>query len=158
MRIRGEILKLGVRVSATAIATVLRRHGLGPAPRRGLTWGEFLRAQAEGTLVCDFLTVETVPLKTLYVQVWIELATRRVRLGGATPNSDSAWVTQQARNLAIGLQEEGRAVKFLVHDRDAKFSGPFDEVFRTEGTRVPRCGLSFFTRRVDWATWLSYRV
>jgi len=66
-RIRGELLKLGVGVSATTIATVLRRPGLGPAPRRGPTWREFLRAQAAGMLACDFLTVETITLKTLYV-------------------------------------------------------------------------------------------
>ncbi|MDP9343172.1 MAG: integrase core domain-containing protein [Actinomycetota bacterium] len=137
-RIRGELLKLGVRVSATTIATMLRRHGLGPAPRRGPTWREFLRAQAAGILACDFLTVETITLRTLYVLVWIELGTRRVHLGGATPNPDSAWVTQQARNLAMALQEDGRSPKFLIHDRDTKFSGPFDEVFRSEGIRIVR--------------------
>jgi putative transposase len=84
-RIRGELLKLGVKVSATTIASVLRRHGLGPAPRRGPTCREFLRQQAAGILACDFLTVETITLKTLYVLVWIELGTRRVHLGGATP-------------------------------------------------------------------------
>src|SRR5256886_15481715 len=132
MRIRGELLKLGVRVSATTIATLLRRHGLGPAPRRGPTWSEFLRSQAAGILACDFLTVETIRLKTLYVLVWIELGTRRVHLGGATPNPDSAWVTQRARNLAMALQEEGRPPKLLIHDRDTKFTGSFDEVFRSE--------------------------
>jgi len=101
--IRGELLKLGVRVSATTIATVLRCAGQGPAPRRGPTWSEFLRAQAAGLLACDFLTVETITLKTLYVLVWIELGTRRVHLGGATSNPDSAWVTQQARNLAMSM-------------------------------------------------------
>jgi putative transposase len=136
MRIRGELLKLGVRASATTIATVLRGHGLGPAPRRGPTWKEFLRGQAAGILACDFLTVETITLRTLYVLVWIELGTRRVHLGGATPKPDSAWVTQQARNLAIALREEGRSPKFLIHDRDSKFSGPFQEVFRTEGMRI----------------------
>jgi putative transposase len=135
-RIRGELLKLGVRVSATTIATLLRRRGLGPAPRRGPTWGEFLRSQAAGILACDFLTVETIRLKTLYVLVWIELGTRRVHLGGATSNPDSAWVTQQARNLTMALQEEERSPRFLIHDRDTKFSGPFDEVFRSEGLRV----------------------
>jgi transposase InsO family protein len=136
MRIRGELLKLGVRVSATTIAIVLRRAGMGPAPRRGPTWSEFLRSQAAGILACDFLTVETITLNTLYVLVWIELATRRVRLGGATPNPDSVWVTQQARNLAMGLQEEGRSPRFLIHDRDTKFTGSFDEVFRSEGLGI----------------------
>jgi putative transposase len=125
-----------VRVSATTIATLLRRHGLGPAPRRGPTWGEFLRSQAAGILACDFLTVETITLKTLYALVWIELGTRRVHLGGATPNPDSAWVTQQARNLAMALQQEEPSPRFLIHDRDSKFTGPFDEVFRSDGMRV----------------------
>ena len=105
MRIRGELLKLGVKVSATTIATVLRRAGLGPAPRRGPTWSQFLRQQATGIIACDFLTVETITLKTLYVLVWIELGTRRVHLGGVTANPDSAWITQQARNLAMALPE-----------------------------------------------------
>jgi len=124
MRIRGELLKLGVRVSATTIATVLNRAGLGPAPRRGPTWSEFLRSQAQGILACDFLTVETIRLKTLYVLVWIELRTRKVHLGGATRNPDSEWVAQQGRNLAMALQEEGRSMRFLIHDRDTKFTGP----------------------------------
>jgi transposase InsO family protein len=136
LRIRGELLKLGISVSATTIATVLRGHGLGPAPRRGPTWKEFLRQEAAGMLACDFLTVETIRLKTLYVLAWIELQTRRVHLGGATANPDSAWVTQQARNLIMSLQEEGKSARFLIHDRDTKFSGPFDEVFRSEGMRI----------------------
>jgi putative transposase len=136
MRIRGELLKLGIRVSATTIATVLRGHGLGPAPRRGPTWREFLRQEAAGMLACDFLTVETIRLKTLYVLAWIELRTRRVHLGGATANPDSAWVTQQARNLIMSLHEEGKSARFLIHDRDTKFTGPFDEVFRSEGMRI----------------------
>jgi putative transposase len=138
IRIRGELLKLGVRVSATTIATLLRRNGLGPASRRGPRWGEFLRAQAAEIIVCDFFTVETILLKTFYVLVWMDIATRRVRLGGVTANPDSAWVTQQARNLIMALGEEGRDVKFLIHDRDAKFSGPFHEVFLTERVRVIR--------------------
>ncbi len=124
MRIRGELLKLGVRVSATTIATVLNRAGLGPAPRRGPTWSEFLRSQAQGILACDFLTVETIRLKTLYVLVWIELRTRKVHLGGATRNPDSEWVAQQGRNLAMAFQEEWRSMRFLIHDRDTKFTGP----------------------------------
>ena len=125
-----------MRVSATTIAMVLRSSGPGPAPRRGPTWREFLHQQAAGILACDFLTVETIRLKTLYVLVWIELGTRRVHLGGATSNPDSAWVTQQARNLATALQEEGASPRFQIHDRDTKFSGSFDEVFRSEGLRI----------------------
>jgi hypothetical protein len=122
-------------VSATTIRTLLRRAGLGPAPRRGgPTWGEFLRAQAQGILAFDFFTVETLTLRTLYALFGIELRSRRVHVLGVTRNPDSAWVTQQARNLAVGERLQG--VRFLIRDRDAKYSGPFDEVFRTEGVSI----------------------
>jgi transposase InsO family protein len=136
-RIRGELLKLGIRVSATTVRTILLRAGLDPAPRRaGPTWTEFLRSQAVGILATDFFTVETIGLKTLYVLFFIELSTRRVHLAGVTEHPDSAWVTQQARNLVI--EERLSRVRFLVHDRDAKFSGPFDAVLRAEGVRIIR--------------------
>ncbi|MGH2546541.1 MAG: integrase core domain-containing protein [Actinomycetota bacterium] len=155
VRIRGELLKFGVKVSATTIATLIRRYGLGPAPRRGPTWGEFLRAQARGIIACDFFTVETIRLKTLYVLVWMELATRRVHLAGATANPDSGWVTQRARNLAMDLQEEARTVKFLIHDRDAKFSGSFDEVFRSEGIRVIRTPIKAPNANASCERWVG---
>ena len=100
IRIRGELAKLGIRVSATKIRTLLRANGLGPAPRRdGPTWREFLRSQAQGMLALDFFTVETVWLRTLYVLFAINLGSRRVDVLGVTRNPDSMWVTQQARNL-----------------------------------------------------------
>jgi len=136
-RIRGELLKLGIRVSATTVRTILLRHGMNPAPRRaGPTWAEFLRSQAAGILATDFFTVETISLKTLYVLFFIELSSRRVHLAGVTANPDSAWVTQQARNLAI--EERLSGVRFLLRDRDAKYSGPFDAVLRAEGVRIIR--------------------
>jgi putative transposase len=135
IRIRGELAKLGFRVSATAIRTLLRANRLGPAPRRsGPTWSEFLRSQAQAILALDFFTVETVWLRTLYVLFAIEIGSRRVHVLGVTRNPDSAWVTQQARNLAVG--EWPRGVRFLIRDRDSKFSGPFDEVWRCEGVKV----------------------
>ena len=136
-RIRGELLKLGIRVSATTVRTILLRHGMNPAPRRaGPTWAQFLRSQAAGIWATDFFTVETIGLRTLYVLFFIELSTRRVHLAGVTERPDSAWVTQQARNLAI--EERLSGVRFLVRDRDAKYSGPFDAVLRAEGVRVIR--------------------
>jgi hypothetical protein len=90
-RIRGDLLKLGIRVSATTVRTILLRAGLNPAPRRtGPTWTEFLRSQAVGILATDFFTVETIRCKTLYVLFFIELSTRRVHLAGATAHPDSA--------------------------------------------------------------------
>jgi len=135
LRIRCELLKLGVRVSATTIRTVLRREGLGPAPRRrGPSWSEFLRSQARGIVAFDFFRVETTWLRTLYVLFAIELGSRRVHVLGVTRNPDSAWVTQQARNMA--LEERLAGIRFAIRDRDSKFSAPFDEVLRTEGTRI----------------------
>jgi putative transposase len=135
VRIQGELRKLGIRIGATTIRSILRRSGLGPAPRReGLSWAEFLRAQANGIIACDFFTVETAWLRTLYVLFWIELGSRRVHLAGVTANPDCAWMTQQARNLAV--EDELSEMRFLIHDRDAKFCGPFDTVIRSEGVRV----------------------
>jgi putative transposase len=134
-RIKGELQHLGIRVSATTIRTMLRRHGLDPAPRRAATnWRAFLRQQATGIVACDFFTVDTVWLRRLYVLFFIELGTRRVHVAGVTANPDGAWVTQQARNLLMPGQ--GRCPRFLLRDRDAKFTRAFDEVFRSEGADV----------------------
>jgi putative transposase len=135
VRIQGELRKLGIRVGASTVRRVLRRTGLGPAPRRmGPTWSEFLRAQGRGALACDFFIVETAFLKTIYVLFFIELSTRRVHVAGTSSRPDSAWVTQQARNLSISGSLERKHL--LLRDRDSKFTGPFDEIFRTDGLRV----------------------
>jgi hypothetical protein len=82
-RIQGELLRLGVRVSATTIRATLRRHRLDPAPRRATTsWRAFLRQQAAGIVACDFFTVDTVWLRRLQVLFFIEPDTRRVHLAG----------------------------------------------------------------------------
>src|SRR5207253_6583213 len=98
--------KIGTKVSPTSVRNILRRNGLGPAPRRGgPSWGEFLRSQAAGVLACDFFTVETVALTRIYVLFFIELERRLVWLGGVSPHPTGEWVTQQARNLAMALVE-----------------------------------------------------
>ena len=89
-------------------------------------------------MACDFFTVETAWLRTLYVLVFIELGSRRIHLSPSTAHPDSAWVTQQARNLVMDLDGRAPRVRFLVRDRDAKFSGPFDTVLRSEGMQVIR--------------------
>jgi putative transposase len=136
-RIKGELQRLGIRVSATTIRTMLRRHRLDPAPRRAaISWRAFLRQHAAGIVACDFFTVDTVWLQRLYVLFFIELDTRRVHLGGVTTHPEGSWVTQQARNLLLTLGEPGQRVRFLLRDRDAKFSRSFDDVFRSEGAEV----------------------
>ena len=135
LRIQGELAKLGIRVSASTIRSLLRCHGLGPAPRReGLSWSEFLRAQGHGILAFDFFTVESLCLRTLYVLFAIELASRRVHILGVTRNPSAVWVTQQGRNLSCDLADEGRAFRFLLRDRDCKYIAGFDPVFTAEGT------------------------
>jgi len=89
-------------------------------------------------VACDFFTVDTVWLRRLYVLFFIELGTRRVHLAGVTANPDGGWVAQQARNLMLVLGDQGRQVRFLLRDRDAKFTRSFDDVFRSEGAEVLR--------------------
>jgi putative transposase len=134
-RISGELAKLGLRVSPTTIRRLLARAGVGPAPRRsGPSWREFLRAQAASIIACDFLTVESVLLRRYYVLFFIAHVSRRVWLAGCSTNPTGAWVTQQARNLGLDLADQG--MRFLIRDRDSKYSGAFDEVFRSGGIRV----------------------
>jgi putative transposase len=136
-RIKGELLRLDVHVSATAVCTTLRRHGLDPVPRRtATTWRAFLRQQAAGIVACDFFTVETVSLRRLYVLFFIELETRRVHLAGVTAHPNGRWITQQARNLLLVLGERGRHVRFVLRDHDAKFCRGFDDVFCSGGVEV----------------------
>ena len=152
VRIVGECRKLGVAVSATSVRNVLRRHRVRPAPRTsGPSWQQFLRAQAAGTLACDFFHVDTVTLRRLYVLFFIDLERRKLFLAGVTAHPVGAWVTQQARNLTATLEDQGRAVRFLVRDRDAKFVGPFDEVMRSVGARVIR------TARAECLDWVLIR-
>jgi putative transposase len=99
-----------------------------------VSWPAFLRRQAASLLACDFFTVETVTLRRLYVLFCIELGSRRVHFAGCTTNPSGAWVLQQARNLSFTDLFE--RIRFLIHDRDSKFTASFDEVFRSEGIRV----------------------
>ena len=134
-RIAGELRKLGVSVSPSTVRRLLVGAGLGPAPRRsGPSWRAFLRSQAASIAACDFFTVETAFLRRYYVLFFIELQTRRVHLAGCSAHPSGRWVAQQARNLSFsGTLAD---LRFLIRDRDSKFSAAFDEVFRSDGTRV----------------------
>jgi transposase InsO family protein len=136
-RIQGELIWLGVRLGASTVWAILKEAGIEPAPKRLETsWSEFLRQQAASILECDFLTVDTLFLKRFYVLFFVELATRRVWLAGITTNPDGRWVTQQARNLLMTLDDDDVRPRFLVRDRDRKFTRDFDEVFHSDGMRV----------------------
>jgi putative transposase len=139
LRIVGELKKVGIAVSKTSVASVLRRHRLPPAPRRsGPTWAQFLRTQARGILATDFFTVDTITLRRFYVLFVIEIERRRVHLLGVTANPNGPWVTQVARNFASDLEDAGRHFQFLIRDRDTKFTSSFDAVLASVGIETIR--------------------
>jgi putative transposase len=136
-RIQGELLKLGIAVAPSTVWEILRVAGIDPAPRRsGPTWRQFLRTQAAGILAVDFLHVDTVLCKRLYVLVFIEHGTRRMHLGGVTANPTGGWTVQQARNLALSLDQRFDQIRFLIRDRGSNFTASFDAVFQAAGTRI----------------------
>ena len=140
-KIEGELSKLGYDIGRSTIRDVLKRKHVPPAPdcsKRGSTWRTFLAHYKGEIVACDFFTVETAWLKTLYVLFFIELGSRRVHLGGCTSSPTSAWVTQQARQFSWKLQDGKVPARFLIHDRDAKFPAGFDTVFTSEDVTIIR--------------------
>ncbi len=137
-KIQGELLKLGYEISDETVGHILRQHGIPPAPQRGgsPSWHHLMSHYKDQILACDFFTVETFFLQTLYVFFFIEVGSRRVHFAGCTDHPTSAWVTQQARQIVWKLDGRMPPVHFLLHDNDTNFRETFDTLFRAEHVHV----------------------
>ena len=137
-RLQGALANLGHPLAASTIANMLREHGVEPAPDRKRTghWKEFLAAHWDAIAATDFLTTEVWTkggLVTFYVLFVIDLATRRVKIAGITPNPNEVWMHQAARHLTDAIDGPLLGKRFLIMDRDAKFCAKFKEVLKGEG-------------------------
>ncbi|WP_323178691.1 IS481 family transposase [Streptomyces sp. NBC_01381] len=141
-RIHGELAALGIKVAASTVWEILREHGIPPAPQRAsTTWADFLRSQADALLSCDFFETRTLTGARLYVFAVIEHATRRIRILGATAHPTADWAVQLARNLTMDLEDVGSKARFLIRDRDSKFTDAFDAVLTDAGLQVLASGI-----------------
>ncbi|MEW6079369.1 MAG: integrase core domain-containing protein [Thermodesulfobacteriota bacterium] len=138
-RIAGELKKLGHCLAPTTVANILKKHGLPPSPqRKGLPWKTFIQSHLNVAWATDFFTEEVwtkTGLVTFYVLFFIHLGTRRVHIAGCTPNPDSAWMQQQARNLSMKFSDDRASCRYIIHDRDASFL-PFDFIIKTDGIKI----------------------
>jgi hypothetical protein len=136
-RVQDELVQLGHRIAASTVWQILHDAGIDPATRRsGPTWHQFLTAQTKAVLAVDFLHVDTVFLTRIYALIAVEHHTRRAHLAGVTAHPSGAWTTQAARNLLMDLDNRATSVKFLLRDRDSRFTRPFDAVFAADGIRI----------------------
>jgi putative transposase len=134
--VEGRINSLFSMMSKAMVRNVLKRYRIAPSQQHSSSWRKLFSHYKEQIFACDFFTVETIWLKTVYVLFFIEVGTRRVHLAGCTQHPTTAWVTQHARQLSWLLVEEAAPKRFLIHDRDTKFPLSFDQVFATERIHV----------------------
>jgi putative transposase len=138
----GELAALGIKIAASTVWEILREHSIPPAPeRQSTTWADFLRGQAEALLACDLFEVRALTGARLYVFAVIEHATRRIRILGATAHPTGEWIVQLGRNLLMDLEDAGSKARFLIRDRDAKFTAAFDALLTDAGVKVVTTGI-----------------
>jgi putative transposase len=131
------MVRLGHRIAASTVWQILHDAGIDPAPRRsGPTWRQFLTSQAKAVLAVDFLHVDTIVLRRIYVLIAVEHGSRRVHLVGVSAHPTGAWTTQAARNLLRDLADRVSTIKFLLRDRDSRFTRAFDAVFAADDIRI----------------------
>ena len=136
-RIQGELAQLEHPIAPSTLWEILTAAGLDPAPRRtGPSWREFLTTQAEGIIAADFFHVDTAPGTRLYAMAFLEHGTRRLHITGVTAHPTAEWAAQQARNLATDLRTRMESLRFVLRDRDTKYTKPFDDVFQAEDMNV----------------------
>ncbi len=157
-RIHGELTALGIKVAASTVWEILKEHSAEPVPGRAQTsWASFLRSQAEALLACDFFETSTLSGARLHVFAVIEHATRRIRILGATAHPTAAWTAQLARNLAMDLEDTGSKAKFMIRDRDSKFTAAFDIVLHNAGLRVVLTGIRMPRMNSIMKRWVQTR-
>jgi putative transposase len=155
-RIHGELAALGIKVAASTVWEILKEHGIPPAPERhSTTWADFLRSQADALLACDLFEVRTLTGARPYAFAVIEHSTRHIRILGATPHPTAGWIVQLGRNLLMDLEDTGSKARFLIRDRDSKFTAAFDALLADAGLKIVTTGIQMPRMNSAMKRWIQ---